>query len=137
MNAYNGIIRILDSTTQAGPKMVEALAAYGDGKMGSGILKLADWSRQDGKSQGLLQGRIEGAAAASIISSVCFAAITFFMHRQLKKEEQRNQETIADLFDEIATYESERKTALRTAEKAKENSINAPNVSSCPDPVMQ
>lgn len=102
-----GIVRILDSTTKAAPKMTEALADYGNGRMGDGILNLIEWVRQDSKAIWLARGRFQGAAVVGAISTVSFATVSFFMHRQLKKEEVRNQEVIGDLFDEILAYRSQ------------------------------
>lgn len=101
-----GIVRILDSTTKAAPKMVEALADYGNGRMGDGILNLIEWVRQDSKPLWLAQGRFQGAAVVGAISTISFATISFFMHRQLKKEHERDQDVISDLIDEIAVIKA-------------------------------
>ena len=70
------------------------------------------------KSQESLHGFIKGATATAIFSSLSFATITWFMHRQFKEEDRRNQETISDLFDTLGVYESERKAALRNRKEA-------------------
>jgi len=129
-----GIARILDSTTQAAPQMTEALADCGNGRMGDGILNLIEWVRQDSKAIWLARGRFQGAAVAGTISAVSFATVSFFMHRQLKKELERNEREVCDLLDEVLEYRAHQRD-LAEAKTVKEeessgvSSTGAPEVS--------
>ena len=118
-----GIIRILDSTTQSGPKMVEAISNYGDGRMRVGIMKLIDWGRECGKAQGLLQGRVEGAIVTGAAATVLYAVSSFFLLRQFRKEERRNQDAMLDILDDMAAIQADLKASPSVGEGKTEGSI--------------
>lgn len=115
MNYNENIAQVLNSTSQSAPKMTEALSILGNGRMGDGILRLVDWAREDNKTYLLAQGRFQGAAVTGIIASVSFATLSFFMHRQFRKEHERTQNAMFDLLDDLAAMKADLTAAQSTS----------------------
>ena len=88
-----GVAHILESTTQAGPKMTAALANYGNGRMGDGILKLMARSEKTGMIKGTL---ITGAVA-----SVVIFASNLYMWRKIKRVEQNGKRILNTLLNDL------------------------------------
>lgn len=97
MSVNGGVMQILEATTQAAPKMTEALSNYGDGRMGDGILKFMDWSWREGKTE----GRIEGAVVAGVITGLVGLSSTLYMYHKLKQEAKHGRDVMNDLLDEM------------------------------------
>lgn len=98
MGVNDGVVRILDATTQAAPKMTEALSNYGNGRMGDGIIKFMDWSWHEGK----VEGRVEGAVVATVITGLIGLGTTLYMHHKLKQEAKHGRDVMNDLLDEMS-----------------------------------
>ena len=110
MQLEDSITQILESTTQAGPKMTSALANYGNGRMGDGILKLMAWSERTGIMKGAL---IAGAAA-----SVVVFASNLYMWRKIEQIEQNDKCILKTLLNDMDRQQPQSPNSLpNVAEK--------------------
>ena len=101
------VAHILESTTQAAPKMTAAIASYGNGRMGDGILKLMTRSEKTGMIKGTL---ITGAVA-----SVVIFASNLYMWRKINRVEQNSKRILDTLLNDLDEQQHKPSNSLSNA----------------------
>ena len=117
MSANEGVMQILEATNQAAPKMTEAIANYGNGRMGDGILSFMDWSWHEGK----VEGRIEGSVVTGVVVGLIGLGSILYMRHKLKEEAKHGREVMLDLLDEMSeNYTRKSNTPASATEEGSE-----------------
>lgn len=112
MDYSAGVAQVLETTSQAAPKMTEALTLLGDGRMGDGIKKLFtcgwDGGRNYVRLEGIAEGRIEATVITGLVGILAVVGSNLYTRYRCRKEAQQQRWEMLDMMDEMQRGYEER-----------------------------